>query len=175
MSERIIFGALLGATIGFGVGYLGARAGGSCPFICNPYIAAGLGLALGALFASSSQSSVRDYTPSAHLLTPDSAEVFDDRIVNSETPALVEFGRPGCPHCRRLEPIMHELADEYENDATIAIVDTTEIPDVARQYDIGAVPTLILYDNGEVAEQVVGYRDKKALQQMLDNHLETRE
>ncbi len=172
MSERIIFGALLGTTIGFGVGYLGARAGGSCPFMCNPYIAAGIGLVLGALFASSSQASIRDYTPSEHLITPDSADVFDDNVVNSATLALVEFGRPGCPHCQRLKPTMHELADEYENQATIAIVDTTEIRELARRYDVSEVPTLILFKDGEVVEQMVGYREKDKLQNLLNSILQ---
>ncbi|MFP4176394.1 MAG: thioredoxin family protein [Planctomycetota bacterium] len=169
MTDRVIFGALLGAAIGFGMGYLGSRAGTSCPFMCNPYIAGGIGLLLGALLAGSGHSSVRDYTPSPHLMEVDSADQFRAEVLEANQPVLVAFSRANCPHCERLKPTMHELADEFEGRALMALARTTSLKEVASKYDVSAVPTLVLFKAGEAEETLVGYREKDELAQLISS------
>ena len=170
MTERVIFGALVGVTIGFGIGLLGSRTGGTCPIMCNPYVAAGFGLLLGGLFASSGTASVRDFTPSPHLIEIESEQQFQEVVLDSETPVLVEFGRPGCRYCRKLEPTMHELANQFAGRATVAKVNTRDLPALARRYEISAVPALFLFRDGEHVDQMVGYREKDDLSRLLDQH-----
>jgi thioredoxin 1 len=171
MTQRMIFGALVGATVGFGIGLLSSRTGGTCPILCNPYIAAGLGLFIGGMFASSGASSVRDYTPSPHLAQIKSEERFQETVLNSDRPVLVEFGYPGCHFCRKLEPTMHELADQFADRATVAKVNTRKLPEVTRRYGVKGVPALFLFKDGELVEHLVGYREKKVLQDLLEEHV----
>ena len=95
MTERLIFGVLLGATIGFGVGMLGARAGGACPIMCNPYIACVFGALMGALLANAARPPAQ-FTPSPYLLTIESRAAFERDVLQSDKPVLVEFYAPGC-------------------------------------------------------------------------------
>jgi thioredoxin 1 len=170
MTERVIFGALVGATIGFGIGLLGSRTGGTCPILCNPYVAAGFGMLLGGLFTSSGAGPVRDFTPSPHLVEIESEQQFQELVLEGEKPVLVEFGRPGCHFCRKLEPTMHELADRFAGRVAVAKVNTRDLSTLARRYEISAVPALFLFQNGEPVEQMVGYREKDVLVSLLDQH-----
>lgn len=170
MTEKVVLGALVGATIGFGIGFLGSRTGGTCPIMCNPYIAAGFGLVLGGLFASSTAGGVRDYTPSPHLMKLESQEDFEKHVLEGDGVVLLEFSRPGCHYCRKLEPTMHELADKYAGRVKVVKVDTTQLPGVAGKYDIQGVPTLFLFKGGDVAKKMVGYREKSELNELLNQH-----
>ncbi|MBI2886505.1 MAG: thioredoxin [Chloroflexi bacterium] len=96
---------------------------------------------------------------------------FDDQVLKSGQPVLVDFWAPWCAPCRRLAPIVEELAQEYEGRVTFTKLNTDESPNVAARYGIMSIPTIMVFKNGHPVKQVVGLRPKKDLKQQLDEAL----
>ena len=170
--EKIIFGGLLGATVGFVIGWAGQRSGGSCAFLCNPYIAAMLLGVVGAAVASGLGPRARapSYTPSKHLISVESKDEFDRVVLQAEGPVLVDFTRPDCSWCEKLEPVVHALADRYAGRVTIAKVGVENVPGVREQYGLQAYPTLIIFKDGLEVDRLRGYEDEPTLTEWLDPH-----
>lgn len=80
---------------------------------------------------------------------------------------LVDFYADWCGPCRMVTPIINELADELEGQATIAKVDIDNCQKITSNYDITSVPTMILFKNGQEAKRMIGVRDKKSLKSMI--------
>jgi len=170
--EKVVFGALLGATIGFGAGYMGSRAGGACPIMCNPYVASIFGAVIGVLLAGGVGAKAPAYTPSEHLVKVKTGEEFQQSVLDAKGPVLVDFSSAGCRYCRKLEPVVHSVADRYAGRVTVVYVSVADVPELGRQYGISAYPTLILFNNGrQWADPVVGYQDEAALAAFLDRHV----
>ena len=93
---------------------------------------------------------------------------FSQEVLKSTTPVLVDFWGQYCPPCRALAPILDELADEYDGRVKIAKVNTDDQMALAAQYGIHSVPTLLLFKEGQVVDQVVGLRSKRDLKESLD-------
>jgi len=93
---------------------------------------------------------------------------FDTTIVQAKIPVLVDFWSPTCAPCRRLVPILEELAEENEGDATIAQVNTAQYPALVSRYGIDTLPTLLFFYQGRVVERMVGVQSKHKLQSALD-------
>ena len=93
---------------------------------------------------------------------------FDTIIVQSKLPVLVDFWSPTCAPCRMLVPVLEELADDNEGDATIAKVNTAQYPALVSRYGIDTLPTLLLFYQGKVVERMVGVQPKHKLQSALD-------
>jgi thioredoxin 1 len=168
--EKIIFGGLLGATVGFVIGWAGARSGGSCAFLCNPYIAAVLLGVMGAALASGLGPREPAYTPSKHLITVESKDEFDSVVLQAEGPVLVDFTIPGCYFCKKLEPVVHSLADRYAGRITVVKMGVENVPSLMEQHALKAYPTLILFEGGLEVDRVRGYRDEATLTEWLDPH-----
>ncbi|MBI4302667.1 MAG: thioredoxin [Chloroflexi bacterium] len=95
-------------------------------------------------------------------------KTFDDTVLKAEVPVLVDFWAPWCGPCRMVAPIVDELAEEYSGRANFAKVNTDENPGITSQYKILSIPTLIVFNGGQPASQVVGYRPKSELKKILD-------
>ena len=93
---------------------------------------------------------------------------FDTTVIQAEIPVLVDFWSPTCAPCRTLIPVLEELAEENEGDATIAKVNTAQYPALVTKYGIDALPTLLFFYRGEVVERMVGVQPKHKLQSALD-------
>ena len=93
---------------------------------------------------------------------------FDTTILQAELPVLVDFWSPTCAPCRTLVPILEELAEENEGDATIAKVNTAEYPVLVTKFGIDTLPTLLFFYQGKVVERMVGVQSKHKLQSALD-------
>lgn len=171
MGSRILFGILLGATIGLAVGHFGQRAGGTCPLTCNPYGGAIVGALFGALVAGALGQRTPSYTPSPHLVSLGSVDAFEEKVLQAEGPVLVEFYTTNCGFCRKLEPVIHSLADRYAGRAVIAQVNTADVPELSKRYGIRGVPAMILFKDGQPVAQTTGYQPEEDLAAFLQPHL----
>jgi thioredoxin 1 len=86
------------------------------------------------------------------------------RVLESPRPALVEFGAPWCGPCKMLEPVLVELAADYAGRVDVFTVNVDQSPDLAMQYGVMGVPTVILFENGEPQTRITGFRPKKQLE-----------
>lgn len=96
---------------------------------------------------------------------------FEQEVANAETLVLVDFWAPWCGPCRALAPVIEELAGEYEGKVKFVKLNTDDCPEVAQKYHISGIPTLILFKNGELVEQLVGNHKKSTLAELLNKHL----
>lgn len=96
---------------------------------------------------------------------------FDDEVLNSDKPVLVDFWAEWCGPCRMVSPIVEELAEEYDGKAKFAKVDVDENADISMEYNIRSIPSLLIFKDGEVVDQVVGAVPKSQLKKKLDEQL----
>jgi thioredoxin 1 len=100
---------------------------------------------------------------------------FDETVLKSKTPVLVDFWAVWFGPCRMVAPIVDELSEEYKDKMGFAKVNVDEAPKIASAYSVMSIPTLIVFKGGKPVEQVVGYRPKKDLQKVLEKALAQQE
>ncbi len=91
---------------------------------------------------------------------------FDEVINKAELPVLVKFWAPWCGPCRALAPVVEAVAAELEGKVQVVNVNVDDNPSIPTRYGIRAVPTFILFKNGELVEQLVGVVNKDALKEL---------
>jgi len=93
---------------------------------------------------------------------------FKEQVLNSPTVVLVDFWAEWCGPCKMIAPLLDELASEYDGRLRIGKVNIDEDQNLATEYGIRAIPTLLIFKGGQVAEQIVGMRSKRDLKASLD-------
>jgi thioredoxin 1 len=96
---------------------------------------------------------------------------FDEMILKAKIPVLVDFWAPWCGPCRMVAPIVDELADEYEGKIAFFKLNVDDNREIANQYQVMSIPTLILFKNGQPVSNIVGFRPKAELKKSLDTAL----
>ncbi len=187
MIVRICMGILIGAVAGALLGYFGKCSSGSCPLTANPYRGALYGAVMGALFAftfsgvpkAQSDKLARRETAKAvvgsakeTLVHIDSEADFKALVLDASGICLVDLFSNSCPPCRALAPTVSSLADKYAGRVTVCKVDIEQLPALAEQYQVSAVPTLLIIRDGVLVKRLVGLRPEAEYVAVLDGLLE---
>ena len=96
-----------------------------------------------------------------------SDETFENEVLQHELPCLIDFWAAWCGPCRAIAPVIEELASQYDGKIRVAKMNVDENPKTPGKYGIRAIPTLILFKGGEVAEQITGAVSKSHIEEAL--------
>ena len=96
---------------------------------------------------------------------------FKEVVVDSDVPVLVDFWAPWCGPCRMVAPVVEEIAQQYEGKVKVVKLNTDENPQIASQYGIRSIPTLMVFKDGQKQDTVVGAVPKTTLSNTLEKHL----
>lgn len=96
---------------------------------------------------------------------------FDQEVIKSDIPVLVDFWAVWCGPCRMIAPIVEELSKDYEGKVKVGKLDVDNNPRVASTYGVRSIPTLLIFKDGEIVEQIVGAVPKGEILKVLNNHM----
>lgn len=94
-------------------------------------------------------------------------ENFEEEVLKSEIPVLVDFWATWCGPCKMIAPVLTEIAEEYKDRIKICKVNVDEQRNLAVKYRVSSIPTLILFKNGEISNMTVGFHSKSELEDMI--------
>jgi len=170
-----LFWAAIGAGIGAGLGYFNRCRTGACPLVANWRRGALYGAVLAALFYSVSgcggnSTAMNQSTANVKHIT---AAEFNAEVTQATLPVVADFYATWCGPCRQLSPVVDALADQYAGRIQFVKVNVDESQKLGQQFQVGAIPTLLFFKAGRLADTSVGLLSKTDLIRRLDALLQT--
>lgn len=96
---------------------------------------------------------------------------FSEEVIKENLPVLVDFWAPWCGPCRALGPILEDLSTDYEGKIKFVKINVDENPEISGKYKIMSIPTVKIFKNGEIVEDMVGLKSKLELERILNKHI----
>ena len=96
---------------------------------------------------------------------------FEDDVINSDVPVLVDFWAPWCGPCRAVAPIVEEISEAYNGQVKVGKLNVDENPSTTMKFGIRSIPTLLVFKGGEAVEQIIGAVPKGEIEKALDKTL----
>lgn len=100
------------------------------------------------------------------------ASNFEEEVINSKEPVLVDFFATWCGPCKMIAPFIAQLADKYEGRMKVCKANVDEVPDIASSYGVSSIPTLIIFKDGEVVAQRIGGASLAVLDALIMDNLQ---
>ncbi|MBL8039960.1 MAG: thioredoxin [Chthonomonas sp.] len=100
-----------------------------------------------------------------------SSSEFEERVLKSDVPVLVDFWATWCGPCKAIGPFIEELANEYEGKARVFKVDVDSNQDIAERYSVMSIPALLVFKNGQVVDQMIGAGPKETISGLIQRNL----
>jgi len=98
-------------------------------------------------------------------------DTFQSEVLNADSPVLVDFTAGWCPPCKMIDPVVKQLAQDWDGKVKVVKLDADENPNILMQFGVLGIPTLILFKGGQVKERVTGYQPKEKLLAKLNPHI----
>ncbi len=96
---------------------------------------------------------------------------FEEEVLQSDKPVLVDFWAAWCAPCRMVAPVVEAVADEYKDSARVVKLNVDDNPSIAQRYGIKGIPTMILFRSGKEEERVVGATSRESLSRLIGKHV----
>ena len=178
MAIKLLLGILIGGAIGAVLGYLGKCSSGTCPLTADPFRGALYGAIVGGLLASVLPTRPQeemvlsvDKQAISHegvgslenaedsgIIHIDNKADFEAKVLQGSGIFLVDLFSNRCPPCRMLAPTISSLAEKYSGKVTVCKIDIDRAPVIAQDYNIMAIPTVLIIEEGKVIKRLVGLR-----------------
>jgi len=168
---QLSIGLLLGGSIGALLGYFGKCTTGACPLTANPVRGMLVGALIGAMFSFSlPQTGPIDppVSENSTLIHIETAQDFDNLVLQSKQPVLVDFYSNACPPCRRLSPVIAQLADQFSGRAVVAKVNVDRLSELASRYRVSSIPAVLFYEDGKETKRIIGYNNSSVYVHQLE-------
>jgi len=169
---RIVAGVLIGAVLGAVIGHFGKCSSGACPLTANPFRGALWGGFLGLLFSMSfPHMSAQPVASSENVHSIQAEDEFRSQVLESNRLCLVDFFADWCVPCTKLLPTINAIANRYAGKIYVCRVNVDTLGSLARQYDVQAIPKVVLFENGQPVAQAEGVRSERFYRAMIDARL----
>lgn len=163
----LILTVLLGSGLGAALGYFGQCSSGACPLTANWKRGAIFGAAIGFMLHSAA-GGFSAYRPPKNV-KPVSEADFEMEVLQASQPVLVDFYAPWCGPCKAMAPALDRVAGELSSQMKFVQVNIDQAPELARRFEVSAVPTLLVFKAGKVVDTLVGAKSAEELRVRLNS------